>query len=105
MSLKVGYCVFYVAFISILTFLSADMGASIITGVDQAGLSALQDVPTSGNTLIDSLTFLFNLAVFGVTIFGTLVLISTEFQLLFAFVVLPLSVGFLWSIIELARGN
>lgn len=90
---------------SILTFFSIEMGVTIVSGVDQAGLSSLQNVPTTGNSLIDSLTFLFNLAVFGVTTFGALITISTEFQILFAFVILPLSVGFLWSIIELARGN
>ncbi len=105
MSLKVGYCVFYVAFIAILSFFSVSMGQVILIGVDDASISALQQVPTTGNTLIDALTFLFNLAVFGVTTFSTLIAISTEFQILFAFVVLPLSVGFLWSIIELARGN
>ncbi len=81
------------------------MGVTVVTGIDQQQLSTLQNVPTTGNSLIDSLTFLFNLAVFGVTTFGALVSISTEFQILFFFVVLPLSVGFLWSIIELARGN
>lgn len=105
MSSKVGYCIFYIAFISILTFFSAEMATVIISGTDQAQLATLQTVPTTGNTLIDALAFLFNLAVFGVTTFGSLVAISTEFQILFAFVVLPLTVGFLWSIIELARGN
>lgn len=105
MSLKVGYCIFYVGFISVLTFFSIEMGVTIITGVDQAGLATLQQTPTSGNDLIDAITFLFNIASFGVRTFGSLVAISTEFQILFAFVVLPLSVGFLWSIIELARGN
>lgn len=93
------------AFIAILSFFSVSMGQVILIGVDDASISALQQVPTTGNTLIDALTFLFNLAVFGVTTFSTLIAISTEFQILFAFVVLPLSVGFLWSIIELARGN
>lgn len=93
------------AFISILSFFSISMGQVILIGVDDASVSALQQVPTTGNSLIDALTFLFNLAVFGVTTFSTLIAISTEFQILFAFVVLPLSVGFLWSIIELARGN
>lgn len=105
MTLKVGYCVFYVAFISIITFFSVSMGIDIVTGVTQDQLTALQQQPTSGNTLIDSLTFLFNLAVFGVTTFGALITLSTEFQILFFFVVLPLSAGFLWAIIELARGN
>lgn len=81
------------------------MGQAILIGVDDAAIAELQQVPTTGNTLIDALAFLFNLAAFGVTTFSTLIAISTEFQLLFAFVVLPLSVGFLWSIIELARGN
>ena len=81
------------------------MAETIISGIDETQLTSLQNIPTTGNTLIDSLTFLFNLAVFGVTTFSVLVSISTDFQILFLFVVLPLSVGFLWSIIELARGN
>lgn len=105
MSSKVGYCVFYVAFMSLLTFFSIEMGQVIIVGATEAQLSSLQRVPTTGNTLIDSLTFLFNLSAFAVITFSSLIAISTEFQILFAFVVLPLSVGFLWSIIELARGN
>ncbi len=105
MSLKVAYCLFYVAFIAIVTFFSASMGETIISGIDNAQLAQLQTVPTTGNFLIDSLTFLFNIAVFGVQTFSTLILLSTEFQMLFAFVVLPLSVAFLWALIELARGN
>lgn len=90
---------------SILTFFSIEMGQVIIVGATESQLSSLQSVPTTGNTLIDSLTFLFNLSVFAVITFSSLIAISTEFQILFVFVVLPLSVGFLWSIIELARGN
>ena len=103
MSLKVGYCIFYVAFIAILLFFSVEMGVEIITGVSDTQL-VTPAPPTSGN-LLDSLTFLFNIAVFGVTTFGFLVLLSSPFQILFIFVILPLSFGFLWAIIELARGN
>lgn len=103
MSLKVGYCVFYVAFIAILLFFSVEMGVDIITGITDAQLVVPE--PPTGGGLFDSLTFLFNIAVFGVTTFGFLVILSTPFQVLFIFVIVPLTFGFLWSIIELARGN
>ena len=94
---------FYVAFISMLLFFSVEMGVDIITGISETQL-VVPPPPTGGN-LFDSLTFLFNISVFGVTTFGFLVLLSSPFQILFVFVILPLTFGFLWSIIELARGN
>lgn len=103
MSLKVGYCIFYISFIAILLFFSLEMGIVIITGVTETQL-VVPSPPTGGN-LFDSLTFLFNIAVFGVATFGFLVILSTPFQVLFIFVILPLTFGFLWAIIELARGN
>lgn len=103
MSLRVGYVVFYIAFISVLLFFSASMSVDILTGVEQEQLVVPQP-PTTG-TLLDSLTFLFNMAVFGIEAFGFLVLVNTTYQILFFFVILPLTAGFLWAIIELARGS
>lgn len=94
---------FYVAFLAILLFFSVEMGTDIISGISQTQLSVPQP-PTSGN-LLDSLTFLFNISVFAVVTFSFLVVISTPFTMLFLFVILPLSFGFLWAIVELARGN
>lgn len=102
---KVGYCVFYVAFIAALLFFSADMGQDIIAVSGSTAQLSPPQVPDTGSTLLDALTFLFNLAVFAVTTFGALIIISTEFTLLFVFIVLPLTFGFAWAVFELARGN
>ncbi len=104
-SSKHGYVLFYVSFIAILLFFSAEMGQSIISvsGSEEQLLPPV--LPDTENTLIDSLTFIFNLVVFAVITFGTLIFVSTEFLVLFIFVVLPLTFGFAWCIYELARGN
>lgn len=102
---KAGYVVFYVSFLAALLFFSAEMGQSIIEVSGSDAQLTPPEIPNTGNSLLDSLTFLFNLAVFAVTTFGTLALVTTEFALLFIFVVLPLTTGFIWAIVELARGN
>lgn len=102
---KVGYAIFYVTFLAALLWFSAEMGEAIIEVSGSDAQLTAPEAPTSGNSLLDSLTFLFNLAVFAVITFGTLVLVTTEFALLFIFVLLPLTTGFVWALVELARGN
>lgn len=80
------------------------MGETIISGISETEL-VVPAPPTTNGTLLDSLTYLFNLVIYSVNTFSYLVLISTEFTLLFVFIVFPLSVGFLWALVELARGN
>lgn len=106
MSLKVGYVIFYVAFLSIFSFFQLQVGTQVLD-IEQSQLFAITVTPTTGNTLIDSLTFLFNTIVFAFSTLAFLVTIavSPDFILLNIFVVLPLSAGFLWSLLELARGN
>lgn len=87
-----------------MVFFSVEMGQPILTGIEQDNLIT-PPPPVTGTNLIDSLTFLFNLAVYGVTAFSFLVLINTTYTILFFFVILPLTAGFLWALIELARGN
>lgn len=102
---KHGYVIFYVAFLAILLFFSAEMGTQIIQVSGSDSQLEPFEPPTSTGTLLDSLTFLFGLAVYAVGTFGTLVLVTTEFLLLFIFVVLPLTAGFVWAIVALARGG
>jgi len=104
LSLKVGYCIFYVSFIVLLLFFSAEMGPTIITGITQETIEALPTAPPEAG-LWGLATFLLDVAIYGFNNFGFLVAISTPYTILFGFVILPLSVGFLWALLELARGN
>lgn len=79
------------------------MGIDIISVQQQDLLDIPVLPPTPG--LLELLTFVFELAVFGISVFGFLISTTSEFLFLTIFLIVPLSAAFLWSLIELVRGN
>jgi len=103
LSLKVAFVLFYTAFLSIYIFITGLMGISVLN-IESQTLTDIPQAPPDPN-LLAALTYLFDLAVFGVRSFAVLLTVSTEFLFLTVFLFTPLSIAMLWAIIELARGN
>ena len=103
MSLKVAYVIFYVAFLSIFVSITGLIGISVLS-IESNTLASLPQAPPDLN-IFSALTFLFEVGVFGVQAFGILATVSTEFLFLSIAIIIPFSLGMLWAILELARGN
>ncbi len=106
MSLRVAYVIFYVSFLSIMVFFQFAMGQAILGLEGDNFLKFVPPEPT-GNVFFDAITFAFRVAQFGVETFGFLVQININPAFLFLniFIMIPLGAGFLWTLLELVRGN
>lgn len=97
MTLKAGFVLFYVTFLSIIIFLSTSMGETIISA-SSSDISGLQSTPQFSNNII---LLPLELIWWGFNNFLVLLTISTEFQFLGVFVLLPMTVVMIWVLIEL----
>lgn len=86
---KLGFVIFYVTFLSFVVYLSGLAGGQILKNVPE--FSGLPE-PNVVNVFVT------------VEWFFALLSVSTEYQILFALVFAPLSIGFLWCLLELIRG-
>jgi hypothetical protein len=86
---KLGYVLFYTAFLSFVVYVSGQAGASILSGVPE-----FANVPEP--SILDVLGT--------VSWFFALLSVSTEYQILFALVFTPLTVGMVWALVEIIRG-
>ena len=97
MSLKAGFVLFYVTFLSIVLFMSADMGTAIIDA-SESDIAAMRTVPKFSDNIVllplELIWFAFNN-------FLILLTISAEFQFLTVFILLPMTDAFIWVLIEL----
>lgn len=91
MTTKLEFILFYSLFVLFVVQLSGMAGQTIF-----ADSPAFTDVP------MDELSILNPLTNFGFWV--GLLTISTEYQILFSLVMLPLIIGLVWSLVELARG-
>lgn len=89
MSSKLGYIVFYFAFLMFVIFVSGLAGATILTGT-----AGIENLPTpSILNILGTVQWFF-----------ALLTISTEYTILFSLVFIPLTAGLVWVIIEIIRG-
>jgi len=88
---KIEFVFFYTLFLLFVIYISGMAGRTIF-----ASNPAFENVPTDAATILNPL------ANFGFWI--SLLTISTEYQILFTLVMLPMIVTLVWILIELARG-
>lgn len=107
MSLKAGFVLFYITFLSILIFFTAEMGVTILD-IDRSTLVSFSDGLDLANDPITAFfQILTNTLLFFVQTFFILAVITVTdptFFLLNVFVVLPLSITFGYIIVEVIRG-
>jgi hypothetical protein len=88
---KVEFVLFYTVFILFVIQLSG-----------MAGQTIFADSPQFANVPTDELSILNPLTNFGFWV--SILTLSTEYQLLFSLLVLPLIVGLVWVFVEMVRG-
>lgn len=88
---KLGFILFYTIFVLFVIQVSGMAGQAIFS--DSPEFSA---VPTDEATVLNPLT---NFA-----FWVGLLTISTEYQIIFTIIILPLIVGLVWAFVEMARG-
>ena len=88
---KLKFFYSYTTFFMFVVYVSGIAGITIFSGTGQ-----IQDVPTSGLNLLNPFV--------SIPYFFSFLLISTEYVILFAVLILPFVVGAVWSILEWARG-
>jgi hypothetical protein len=88
---KVEFVLFYTVFILFVIQVSGMAGQTIFGDSPQ-----FANVPTDATTILNPLTN------FGFWV--SLLTLSTEYQLLFSLLILPLIVGLVWVFVEMVRG-
>jgi hypothetical protein len=88
---KVEFVLFYTVFILFVIQVSG-----------MAGQTIFADSPQFANVPVDATTILNPLTNFGFWI--SILTLSTEYQLLFSLLILPLIVGLVWVFVEMVRG-
>lgn len=86
---KIGFIIFYTAFLVFVVYISGQAGATILGNVPE--FSAMPDP----NILDVFVTLQW---------FFALLLVSTEYQILFTLVLTPMIVAMGWTILEFIRG-
>lgn len=107
MSLKAGFVLFYIAFLSILIFFTAEVGVSVLD-IERSTLVSITDRIDIANDPIGAFfQILVNTLLFFTQTFIILSLVTVTdptFLILSIFVILPLTITFFYIIIEVIRG-
>lgn len=102
----VSYVIFYTAFLIILLAVSVYMPVEIISGISQDDLNVLKEnvslppEPTIADYFIFPFTFIYSILNKAII----LILVSTAHQFI-AVVLTPFTIGFIWVIMKMIRGN
>lgn len=91
MTTKLEFILFYSLFILFVVQISGMAGQTIF-----ADSPAFANVPTDEATILNPLTNL--------SFWIGMLTISTEYQILFSIIILPLIIGLVWSFVEMVRG-
>lgn len=107
MSLKVGFVLFYVSFISIFIFFTGEIGVTILS-IDRSNLVSISD---GFNAAYDPISFFFqlltNTILFFVQtffIFALVTITDPTFLILNIFLIVPLTIAFAYLALEFIRG-
>lgn len=108
MSLKLGYTIFYTAFLFFYIFFTLDMGISVLN-IDQ---QSLENIISAGNLeltgigILDFFVILVNNIISFFNTFGLFLTISVSPDFLFMnFIFIPFTIGMIYLIFAFIRGD
>jgi hypothetical protein len=88
---KLEFILFYTLFVLFIAQISGMAGQSLLKDVP-----AFKNVPTDATSLLNPLT--------NMQFWLGMLTVSSDYQIIFTLILLPLIIGLVWSIIELVRG-
>lgn len=103
---RIGFIVFYAAFIGILITVTATMPLTIISGLSQSDLDSLLNnvTPPAEPNILEALIYQFQVGLSWITNLFILIGVSSSYQFV-SLILTPLTIGLIASIYSLVRSG